>query len=97
MRFGSSALKLMVAREREDVIAHNIRFAVMLMKASVSRAIDDIVFGEDAAAAFIKINSPPAVANTGNIVPEIVSDDRPGLIAKGVNATHVAQGWTITV
>src|SRR5712691_5928071 len=61
VRLGPAALKLSVASESEDIIPHDVRFAVVLVKATVGSAIDDVVLGEDAAAAFVEVNSPAAI------------------------------------
>src|SRR5207245_982199 len=72
VRLYARALELMVAGESKDVVADNVRLAVVLVKPSVSCAIDHVVFGHDAAAAFIKINPPAAVTRRRDIMPQVV-------------------------
>ena len=74
MRFGPGALELMVAREGKDVIANHIGLAVMLMEAAVRGAVNQIAFCHDAAAAFVKVNAPAAIANGSNIMPKVVEN-----------------------
>ena len=80
MRLGSRSLNLMIARESEDIVLNQIRFAVMLMKASVRGAINDIALHQDTAAPFIKINPPATILNSGDIMPEIVYNLRSRLL-----------------
>src|SRR6266568_6606834 len=72
MRLGTRALKLIIAAESEDIVADDVGLAVMLMKPAVGRAINNVAFGEDAAAAFVEIDAPAAVAHTRDVVPQIV-------------------------
>src|SRR5205823_428240 len=51
--------------------------------------------GQEAAAAFIEINAPAAVTDAGDVMPEVVANDRAWLLAQGVNAAHVAQDWAV--
>jgi len=58
VRLGPASLDLLIARKREDVVAEEIRRAVVLVEPAVGGAINHIALGEDAAAAFVKIDAP---------------------------------------
>jgi len=53
------ALDLVIAREGEDVVADGVGRAVVLVKSAVGGAIDDVALGQDAAAAFVKVDAQP--------------------------------------
>src|SRR6267142_1761793 len=97
MRFRSRALDLMIPRESEDIVQQNVRLAIMLMKTAVRCSIHQIALIQDAAAAFIVVNSPTAVAPTGHIVPQVVDNACAGLFAQRIDPAHVAQGWSVTI
>ena len=97
MVFGAGALELVVAGEGEDVVAEEVGFAVVLMEAAVGGAIDDVAFGQNAAAAFIEIDAPTAVAEAGDVMPEIVANGSAGLFAQGIDAAHVAEDRAVAV
>src|SRR5882672_12771535 len=72
VRFDARALNLLVAAERKDVVADEIRFAVVLMKAAVGSAINQVALGQNAAGAFVEIDSPAAVTVARDVMPQIV-------------------------
>src|SRR5438477_261930 len=87
----------MVAGEGEDVVPEEISFAIVLVKTAVSGAIDEIAFGHYATAAFIEINAPTAITKAGDVVPQIVADNRARLLAEGVDAAQVTQNGTVAI
>src|SRR3974390_3170728 len=97
MRFASSPLELLVSAKSEDIIAHDICLAVVLMKSAVGCAVHHVAGRDNPAASFVKVDTPTAIAQAGNIVPKIIFDARPWLRAERVNAAHVAQNRTVPV
>src|ERR1035437_5965548 len=69
VRLRTGALNLVVAREGEDVVAEDVRLTVVLVKPAMRRAVNDIVLGQDAAAAFVEVDAPAAVANGRDVMP----------------------------
>ena len=90
VRFDARALELMVAREREHIVPDHVRFAVMLVKASVRRAINYVAFSQNPTASFIEIDSPAAITRCRNVMPKVVDDSGAGLLAQRIDAAHVA-------
>ena len=97
MRLGPRALELVVAAEGKNIISHDVGCAVVLVKPAVRRAVNQITLGNDAAAAFIEIDTPAAILPTGDVVPKVVADPRSGLHAERVDAAHVAQDRPVTI
>lgn len=97
MRLRPGALQLAIARKSEDVVPHDIGFAVMLVKTAVRGAIDQVALGHNPAAAFIEVNAPAAVSSSRDIMPEVVANGRAGLAAQRVYAPHVAENGAVPV
>src|ERR1044071_750763 len=87
----------MIASEGENIIPDHVGLAIMLVKAAVSRAVNEVALGENAAAAFIEINAPAAVSNSGDIMPKVVDDAGARLLAERINSAHIAQDGAIAV
>ena len=61
MIFCASAHEFVLVIEREDVVAHYVFTAVILVESSTLAFIDDVVFNQDAGGAFIEIDPPTSV------------------------------------
>jgi len=91
MGFVAGAHDLMTLVEGEQVVPDDVVAAVMLVESGVGAADGDIVFEQDAGAAFIGVEAPTAVTVTLDVLEEIVMDVGAGLGAEGVDAAHVAE------
>lgn len=93
VRFLARATDLGGLAESEDVISNHVFAAIMLVEAAVLGAVDEVVFDQDVAAAFVRIDAPAAVTVlvARNIVANIAALDRAGLHAQRIDASHVTQ------
>ena len=82
VRLRAGALNLVVMRESEDVVPDDVGLAIVLVEPAVSRAIDDVVLGQDAAAAFVEVDAPAAIADARDVMPQVAADDRARLLAE---------------
>src|SRR5712664_1733036 len=97
MRFGARPLDLLVASKREDIVPNDVSLAIVLMKSAVGGAINDIACGQNSAAAFVEIDSPTAVTQPCNVMPQIVKNPGSRLLAQCINSAHVAQNRPVAV
>src|SRR5436190_598150 len=97
MVFIPRTLKLLVAGEGKDIVPDDVRLTVVLVKTAVRGTIDHVALDQDAAAAFISVDTPAPVFRGGNVVPEVVDHPRAGLFAEHVDTRHVAEHRTVAV
>src|ERR1041385_5119945 len=90
-------LNLLVTAKSKNVVKNAIGFPIVLVKAAVRGAIDKIALRENTAAAFIKIDSPASVTSSRYIVPQVIDDLAAGLTAQRINASHVAENWSVAI
>ena len=80
MGLGARATDLGGLAENKDVISNHVFTAIMLVEATVLGAVHKVIFNQDAAAAFVRIGAPAAVAVlvARNIVAELPRSTVPG-------------------
>ena len=91
MLFNARPLDLGIAPEGEDVVAEDVLLAVVLVEASMRRAIDEVVLGQDVCGAFVEIDAPAAILKGRHVVEAVEADDRAFLVAQSIDAAHVAE------
>ena len=80
--FFPRAPELRLFAKSEDVIADDILAPVVLMKAAVLGAVNNVVLKQDLAAAFVGIESPTAVRKARHVVTQVIPLHRAGLDAQ---------------
>src|SRR5437899_3296135 len=91
VRLDARVLELMVARKGKHVVPNHVRLPVVLVEASVRRAINYVALSQNPTGSFIEIDSPTAITRCRNIMPEVVDNPGARLFAQCVDAAHVAQ------
>ncbi len=91
MLFDARGLYLVQLAESEDIVANDIFFAVVLVKAAGLGVIDEIVLHDDIAAALVGVKAPAAVAVGIDIVKDVVADNGAFGRAECINAAHVTE------
>ena len=81
---------LRVAAEREDVVAHHVVAAVVLVESAVGRAVDEVVLQDDAGAPLVGVEAPALVVPR-DVVDHVVPHHRPGREPERVDRPHVRQ------
>ena len=61
------------------------------MEAGAFGVVDEVVFDEDVAGAFVGVDAPPAVASGFDAVDVVVAHARAGRDAEGVDPAHVGE------
>jgi len=85
------ATNLCLLAQGKDVVLNAIVPAIVLVKAAVFGPIDNVVFNQDIARAFVRIDAPAAVSVTGNVVADVIALNGARLHAERVDAGEIAQ------
>ena len=75
----------------EDVVANDISAPVVLVVARRLGVVHEIVFPQDACAAFVVVHAPPSVTRAADVVNMVVANDGSELLSEGVNGTEIAE------
>ena len=77
--------------EGEHVVPDRVVASVVLVEARALAPIHHIAFEQDSRASLVRVETPATVVVAGDVVDEVVPDDRSLLDAKGVHAAHVTE------
>ena len=80
-----------VAAAREDVVAHDVLAAVVLIEDLRPGVVADVVLHQEVRAALVQVDAPAAVVGLVNVVDEVAAQDGARLHAERVDAAHVAE------
>src|SRR5262249_49649909 len=91
MRFSPCQRNLALLAKGQDVVSENVLLAIVLMDTAVFYIVDKVVFEENSRAAFIRVQTPTAVASCIDIMANIVSHHRPFRGTQRINPAHITQ------
>ena len=77
------SLDLLFFSECKDIVPDDVLPPVMLVESPMDRSIDDIILREETCGPFIKINPPAAIDSCGDVMKDIVPDNRSAMVAYG--------------
>src|SRR5271157_1828211 len=97
MIFNPRPLDLGIASIGEDVVAEGVLLAVMLVKATVRGAIDEVVLRQNMRRSLVEVDAPSAILQARDVVEAVEADDRTFLVAQGINTAHIAEYWRLAV
>ena len=73
----------------EDIVAHGVVPAIVLVVSGVRHVVDEVVLPDDALAAFVVVKPPAAIVGGADVIDDIVGDARPEARSQRVDAAHV--------
>src|SRR5262249_57248196 len=74
VRLDPRALDLRVAAKGEDVVAHHVLLAVVLVAAAVGRSADHVVLSEDVGGSLVEVDTPASVLHTAHLLESASSN-----------------------